>query len=99
MRIIERSWRSPGRLRARVELRAWTLAASWSGQSTVEYALVGALVVIAAAGAMTLLGGEVTTVFSRITTTLSRSGALGPLSRDRTHALAPHATARRAGVS
>jgi Flp pilus assembly pilin Flp len=46
-------------------------AVSWSGQSTVEYALVGALVVIAAAGAMTLLGGEITTVFSRITTTLS----------------------------
>ena len=47
---------------------------AWPAQSTVEYALVGALVVIAAAGAMTLLGGEVTSVFSRITTTLG-SGA------------------------
>ena len=41
------------------------------GQSTVEYALVGALVVIAAAGALTLLGGEITTVFTRIRDTLS----------------------------
>jgi Flp pilus assembly pilin Flp len=49
----------------------------WGGQSTVEYALVGALVVIAAAGAMTLLGGEVTSVFSRITSTLSGSASAG----------------------
>ncbi len=41
------------------------------GQSTVEYALVGALVVIAAAGAMSLLGTEITTVFTKITTALS----------------------------
>lgn len=41
------------------------------GQSTVEYALVGALVVIAAAGAMSLLGSEITTVFTKITTALS----------------------------
>jgi pilus assembly protein Flp/PilA len=47
-----------------------------AGQSTVEYALVGALVVIAAAGALTLLGGELTSVFSRISTTLS--GAATP---------------------
>ena len=46
-----------------------------SGQSTVEYALVGALVVIAAAGAMGLLGDQVGSVFGRITTTLSTSGA------------------------
>ena len=39
-------------------------------QSTVEYALVGALVVIAAATALTLLSTEVTTVFSNITNTL-----------------------------
>ena len=45
------------------------------GQSTVEYALVGALVVIAAAGALTLLGGEITSVFSRITGTLSGAAA------------------------
>jgi Flp pilus assembly pilin Flp len=43
----------------------------WSGQSTVEYALVGALVVIAAAGAMALLGDQVSTVFGHITNTLS----------------------------
>ena len=41
-----------------------------AGQSTVEYALVGALVVIAAAGALTLLGGELTTVFTNISKTL-----------------------------
>ncbi|MCA1648284.1 MAG: hypothetical protein LC797_23440 [Chloroflexi bacterium] len=39
-------------------------------QSTVEYALVGALVVIAAAGALTLLGGELNTIFTNISTTL-----------------------------
>jgi len=43
----------------------------WMGQSTVEYALVGALVVIAAAGAMSLLGTEITSVFTRITSALS----------------------------
>jgi Flp pilus assembly pilin Flp len=46
-----------------------------SGQSTVEYALVGALVVIAAAGSMALLGDQVGSVFGRITSTLSTSGA------------------------
>jgi Flp pilus assembly pilin Flp len=46
-------------------------AARWIGQSTVEYALVGALVVIAAAGAMALLGDQVSSVFGHITTTLS----------------------------
>jgi len=40
------------------------------GQSTVEYALVGALVVIAAAGALTVLGDQVTAVFGNITRTL-----------------------------
>ena len=62
--------------------RAETRFNRWSGaigigtnrsiaQSTVEYALVGALVVIAAAGAITVLGSEVTTVFTKITTALS----------------------------
>ena len=41
-----------------------------SGQSTVEYALVGALVVIAAAGALSLLGTELSTVFTNISNTL-----------------------------
>lgn len=41
------------------------------GQSTVEYALVGALVVIVAAGAMALLGDQVSSVFGHITNTLS----------------------------
>jgi Flp pilus assembly pilin Flp len=40
------------------------------GQSTVEYALVGALVVIAAAGALTVLGGELQSVFTSISSTL-----------------------------
>ena len=44
-------------------------------QSTVEYALVGALVVIAAASALTLLSGEVTSVFSNITNTLKTASA------------------------
>ena len=45
------------------------------GQSTVEYALVGALVVIAAAGALTILGSEVTGVFTQITNTLRGAAA------------------------
>ena len=77
MQLVKSNWRGVGRLRDGVEQAVWTTAARWSGQSTVEYALVGALVVIAAAGAMTLLGGEVTTVFSRITTTLSGAAPAG----------------------
>jgi Flp pilus assembly pilin Flp len=42
-----------------------------TGQSTVEYALVGALVVIAAAGAMTVLGDQVGIVFGHIKDTLA----------------------------
>ena len=60
---------------ARMEGWARRAAEVWFGQSTVEYALVGALVVIAAAGAMTLLGGEVGSVFSKIANTL---GAAAP---------------------
>jgi Flp pilus assembly pilin Flp len=62
-------------LQARCACRLRDLGAGGSGQSTVEYALVGALVVIAAAGALTLLGGEITSVFSRITGTLSGAAA------------------------
>jgi len=56
----------------------WTrshVPASMVAQSTVEYALVGALVVIAAAGALTVLGGELTTVFSNISKTLGAAAA------------------------
>jgi Flp pilus assembly pilin Flp len=53
---------------------AW-LTRTVEAQSTVEYALVGALVVIAAAAAMTLLGEQVATVFSNITTTLRSAAA------------------------
>jgi Flp pilus assembly pilin Flp len=56
---------------SRIRTLAVTSAARLSGQSTVEYALVGALVVIAAAGAMALLGDQVSSVFGHITTTLS----------------------------
>lgn len=45
-------------------------------QSTVEYALVGALVVIAAAGALTILGGELGSVFTNISNTL-RTASVG----------------------
>jgi Flp pilus assembly pilin Flp len=55
---------------ARVHQRAPEGARRLVAQSTVEYALVGALVVIAAATALTLLSTEVTTVFSNITNTL-----------------------------
>lgn len=39
----------------------------WAGQSTVEYALIGALVVIVAAAAMTGLGNELQSVFTNLT--------------------------------
>ena len=52
---------------------ALTLGGRLPAQSTVEYALVGALVVIAAAAALTLLGDQVNAVFGNITTTLKGS--------------------------
>jgi Flp pilus assembly pilin Flp len=40
------------------------------GQSTVEYALVGAVVVLAAAAALTALGGQIAAVFQHMTSAL-----------------------------
>lgn len=48
---------------------------SLAAQSTVEYALVGALVVIAAAAALTVLGGDIKMVFSHISDTLKTAGS------------------------
>jgi Flp pilus assembly pilin Flp len=72
MQWIESAWLIVTRLRksARCALSSRVMA-----QSTVEYALVGALVVIAAAGALTVLGGELTTVFSNISKTLGAAAA------------------------
>ncbi len=78
MVLIEWSWVTLARISARLELGAQRLGRHWSGQSTVEYALVGALVVIAAAGALTMLGGELTSVFSKISNTLSGAAAPSP---------------------
>jgi len=61
--------RATGALR----LWVWTLDAR-RAQSTVEYALVGALVVIAAATALSVLGEQVTSVFTGLSKTLG-SGA------------------------
>ena len=71
MELVERTWMVRARLQARAERSAIRIRAGHTAQSTVEYALVGALVVIAAAAALTALGSEVTSVFSKITTTLS----------------------------
>jgi Flp pilus assembly pilin Flp len=71
MRLVEWCWLVRARVQEKRERALDRVFAGWRGQSTVEYALVGALVVIAAATAMTALGGEVTTVFSKITHTLS----------------------------
>jgi Flp pilus assembly pilin Flp len=60
---------------APVRRGAQRLVGRSGGQSTVEYALVGALVVIAAAGALTILGSEVTGVFTHITNTLRGAAA------------------------
>ena len=70
MSWVELSWQMAANVRCRV------LANQCSAQSTVEYALVGALVVIAAAGALTLLGTELSAVFTNITNTL-RTAAPG----------------------
>jgi Flp pilus assembly pilin Flp len=74
MEFVERAQVSLVMVRTRVDMclsRLNRMAVRSRGQSTVEYALVGALVVIAAAGAMTLLGDQVSSVFGHITTTLS----------------------------
>jgi Flp pilus assembly pilin Flp len=73
-------WIEYGRLGAARVQAIWQggiarLHGAVAGQSTVEYALVGALVVIAAAGALTLLGGELTTVFTNISKTLGAASA------------------------
>ena len=78
MRLVELSWMVGSLWVEGQEHLARRLGGVHSGrlgQSTVEYALVGALVVIAAAGALTLLGGEINTVFTRITTTLSSAAS------------------------
>jgi Flp pilus assembly pilin Flp len=77
MGCVEWSWLAVAHVQAVFERRTHAVVRRWTAQSTVEYALVGALVVIAAAGAMTLLGGEVTSVFSRITSTLSGAAPSG----------------------
>jgi len=74
MQLVEWGWLVRARMLARCERLLEAVRFGCGGQSTVEYALVGALVVIAAATAMTALGGEVTTVFSKITHTLSGTG-------------------------
>jgi Flp pilus assembly pilin Flp len=71
MRIVEMIWMLLAHARASVDSSPGVERFRWMAQSTVEYALVGALVVIAAAGAMSLLGTEITTVFTKITTALS----------------------------
>jgi len=77
MSTIERLWLMVAAIQARCEASLHAALLPLRGQSTVEYALVGALVVIAAAGAMTLLGGEIGSVFGRITTTLSGAAPTG----------------------
>ena len=77
MGVLEWTWVQAARLQARLESEVDRVGRGCLGQSTVEYALVGALVVIAAAGALTLLGSEVSAVFNRITTTLSGAPAAG----------------------
>ena len=70
MTWVELCWR----LAVDVHVRALTMRSR--AQSTVEYALVGALVVIAAAGALTVLGTELSAVFANISNTL-RGAATG----------------------
>jgi Flp pilus assembly pilin Flp len=66
---------APARLRWHRPSGPVRFGATLAGQSTVEYALVGALVVIAAAGALTVLGTELTSVFTSISNTLKAAAA------------------------
>ena len=50
----------------------------WNAQSTVEYALVGALVVIAGAAALSVVGEQVTGVFTNLGNTLKGPGPSAP---------------------
>jgi Flp pilus assembly pilin Flp len=72
MQWIELGWLAAAEVRARWQ---HALRRAQVGQSTVEYALVGALVVIAAAGALTVLGGELNAVFTNISKTLGAAAA------------------------
>lgn len=67
---IEQRWSGAARVQDFWRGGLQRLGGRAAGQSTVEYALVGALVVIAAAGALTLLGGELNSVFTNISKTL-----------------------------
>jgi Flp pilus assembly pilin Flp len=72
---VELAWLNLVPLQAGADRAMRRVAHDLRGQSTVEYALVGALVVIAAAGAMALLGDQVSSVFGHITNTLSGAAA------------------------
>jgi Flp pilus assembly pilin Flp len=78
MGVMEKGWWLVVRLQLVCAARLRAVSTRLNAQSTVEYALVGALVVIAAAGALTLLGSEVTSVFSRISNTLSGAASAAP---------------------
>ena len=93
---IEQAWLAAARIQMRWESRIKGLRGAVAGQSTVEYALVGALVVIAAAGALTLLGGELNTVFTNISKTLGTASA--PTESSRVADDVPQATRCRAGT-
>jgi len=75
MSWIEQGWLTAMQLQASWHSGMVRLRGGATAQSTVEYALVGALVVIAAAGALTLLGGELTSVFTNISKTLGAASA------------------------
>jgi pilus assembly protein Flp/PilA len=42
------------------------------GATAIEYGLIAALISVAAIGAMTALGGQLTSLFGRISTSLAR---------------------------
>lgn len=54
----------------RLALPAFRYARATRGQGLTEYALIIALVAIVAVAALTLLGGQINTIFGDITTNL-----------------------------
>jgi Flp pilus assembly pilin Flp len=63
-------WMRRGRELRVCLVRLETAAYGWSAQSTVEYALVGALVVIAGAAALSIIGEQVNGIFTNLGNTL-----------------------------
>jgi Flp pilus assembly pilin Flp len=69
---VTQGWRLA--LAGTLESGRWLARAALVGQSTVEYALIGALIVVIASVAVGVLGGQVKDVFEQMTNALKAGG-------------------------